>query len=158
MIEKYIHWELRANVNYTQFKPVDILRRGCRLETLKGHLKLTGTCICFLCFWQNFLNGKYGHLAPWIGLHRESSEQPWMWTDNTEYNNLYVFRMLFLLLCSCVVIVWVVVVKGERLSHVKRMELGREKPLDWRCALVLVVCYMQQSVPSNFTSQQIYIC
>ncbi|XP_076796751.1 C-type lectin domain family 2 member E-like [Arvicanthis niloticus] len=23
----------------------------------------------------------------WIGLHRESSEHPWRWTDNTEYNN-----------------------------------------------------------------------
>ncbi|KAK7799773.1 hypothetical protein U0070_002897, partial [Myodes glareolus] len=43
------------------------------------------------CFY-NFLNGNYGHLAPWIGLHRESSEQPWMWTDNTEYNNLVPIR------------------------------------------------------------------
>jgi hypothetical protein len=40
----------------------------------------------------------------WIGLHRESSEHPWKWTDNTEYNNMYVFTMFFLLLCSCVVI------------------------------------------------------
>ena len=78
-----------------------------------------------------------------------------MWTDNTEYNNLYVFRMLFLLLCSCFVIVRVVVVKGERLSHVKRTELEREKPLGWRCALGLVVCYMESPVSISW---QIYIC
>ena len=40
----------------------------------------------------------------WIGLHRDSSEHPWRWTDNTEYNNTYVFTKFFLLLCSCVVI------------------------------------------------------
>ncbi|KAK7797534.1 hypothetical protein U0070_000966, partial [Myodes glareolus] len=36
----------------------------------------------------NFLNRFKGDSAAWIGLHRESSEHPWMWTDNTEYNNL----------------------------------------------------------------------
>ncbi|XP_049989540.1 C-type lectin domain family 2 member E-like [Alexandromys fortis] len=40
----------------------------------------------------DFLNRTYGHSAAWIGLHRESSEQPWMWTDNTEYNNLTLIR------------------------------------------------------------------
>ncbi|XP_041488965.1 C-type lectin domain family 2 member E-like [Microtus oregoni] len=28
----------------------------------------------------------------WIGLHRESPEHPWMWTNNTEYNNLVPVR------------------------------------------------------------------
>ncbi|XP_057643733.1 C-type lectin domain family 2 member E-like [Chionomys nivalis] len=40
----------------------------------------------------NFLNRLKGDSAAWIGLHRESSEQPWMWTDNTEYNNLIPIR------------------------------------------------------------------
>ncbi|KAM7335550.1 hypothetical protein ACRRTK_006027 [Alexandromys fortis] len=40
----------------------------------------------------DFLNRLKGDIAAWIGLHRESSEQPWMWTDNTEYNNLILIR------------------------------------------------------------------
>ncbi|XP_057628923.1 C-type lectin domain family 2 member E-like [Chionomys nivalis] len=40
----------------------------------------------------DFLNRKNGISAAWIGLHRESSEQPWMWADNTEYNNLIPIR------------------------------------------------------------------
>ncbi|KAK7799775.1 hypothetical protein U0070_002899, partial [Myodes glareolus] len=40
----------------------------------------------------NFLNRFKKDSAAWIGLHRESSEQPWMWTDNTEYNNLVPTR------------------------------------------------------------------
>ncbi|XP_075838761.1 C-type lectin domain family 2 member F-like [Microtus pennsylvanicus] len=40
----------------------------------------------------NFLNRYKGDSAAWIGLHRESSEHPWMWTDNTEYNNLISIR------------------------------------------------------------------
>ncbi|CAO2606786.1 C-type lectin domain family 2 member G [Lemmus lemmus] len=40
----------------------------------------------------NFLNRLKWYSAAWIGLHRESSEHPWMWTDNTEYNNLTLIR------------------------------------------------------------------
>ncbi|CAO2606788.1 C-type lectin domain family 2 member D2 [Lemmus lemmus] len=40
----------------------------------------------------NFLHRHKGDSAAWIGLHRESSEHPWMWTDNTEYNNLVPIR------------------------------------------------------------------
>ncbi|XP_005372431.1 C-type lectin domain family 2 member E-like, partial [Microtus ochrogaster] len=40
----------------------------------------------------NFLNRLKGYSATWIGLHRKSSEHPWMWTDNTEYNNLVPIR------------------------------------------------------------------
>ncbi|XP_007651343.1 C-type lectin domain family 2 member E [Cricetulus griseus] len=36
----------------------------------------------------NFLKRYKGPSDHWIGLHRESPEDPWMWTDNTEYNNL----------------------------------------------------------------------
>ncbi|XP_076796758.1 C-type lectin domain family 2 member D11-like isoform X1 [Arvicanthis niloticus] len=36
----------------------------------------------------NFLRRYKGIFDHWIGLHRESSEHPWKWTDNTEYNNL----------------------------------------------------------------------
>ncbi|XP_035292855.1 C-type lectin domain family 2 member D11-like isoform X1 [Cricetulus griseus] len=32
-----------------------------------------------------FLNRYKGTFDYWIGLHRESPEHPWMWTDNTEY-------------------------------------------------------------------------
>nr|XP_048296049.1 C-type lectin domain family 2 member E-like [Myodes glareolus] len=39
----------------------------------------------------NFLKRYKGASDYWIGLHRESPEHPWTWTDNTEYNNLYVF-------------------------------------------------------------------
>ncbi|XP_041489040.1 C-type lectin domain family 2 member G-like isoform X3 [Microtus oregoni] len=53
----------------------------------------------------NFLKRYKGPFDHWISLHRESSHHPWMWADNTEYNNLYVLRMLFLLLCSSVVTV-----------------------------------------------------
>ncbi|KAK7799772.1 hypothetical protein U0070_002896, partial [Myodes glareolus] len=38
------------------------------------------------------LNRFKGDSTAWIGLHRESSEYPWMWTDNTEYNNLVPIR------------------------------------------------------------------
>ncbi|XP_057618192.1 C-type lectin domain family 2 member E-like [Chionomys nivalis] len=40
----------------------------------------------------DFLYRKNGYSPAWIGLHRESSEQPWMWTDNTEYKNLVLIR------------------------------------------------------------------
>ncbi|XP_076422139.1 C-type lectin domain family 2 member E-like [Peromyscus maniculatus bairdii] len=36
----------------------------------------------------NFLMRYKGDSAHWIGLHRESTQHPWRWTDNTEYNNL----------------------------------------------------------------------
>uniref|UniRef100_A0A8C6GSW0 C-type lectin domain-containing protein n=1 Tax=Mus spicilegus TaxID=10103 RepID=A0A8C6GSW0_MUSSI len=52
----------------------------------------------------NFLMRYKANFDSWIGLHRESSEHPWKWADNTEYNNTYVFTKFFLLLCSCVVI------------------------------------------------------
>ncbi|CAH7423273.1 C-type lectin domain family 2 member D11 [Phodopus roborovskii] len=35
----------------------------------------------------NFLKRYKGTFDHWIGLHRESPEHPWMWTDNTEYNS-----------------------------------------------------------------------
>ncbi|XP_038963830.1 C-type lectin domain family 2 member D11 isoform X1 [Rattus norvegicus] len=34
----------------------------------------------------NFLSRYKGSFDYWIGLHRESSEHPWKWTDNTQYN------------------------------------------------------------------------
>ncbi|XP_034367379.1 C-type lectin domain family 2 member E-like [Arvicanthis niloticus] len=40
----------------------------------------------------NFLKRYNGPSDHWIGLHRESSEHPWIWTDNTEYNNLVLTR------------------------------------------------------------------
>ncbi|XP_049989419.1 C-type lectin domain family 2 member D11-like [Alexandromys fortis] len=40
----------------------------------------------------NFLNRYKGPFDHWIGLHRESSHHPWMWTDTTEYNNLTLIR------------------------------------------------------------------
>ncbi|OBS69954.1 hypothetical protein A6R68_01505, partial [Neotoma lepida] len=36
----------------------------------------------------NFLKRYKGASDHWIGLHRESPELPWRWTDNTKYNNL----------------------------------------------------------------------
>uniref|UniRef100_A0A8C8UL49 C-type lectin domain-containing protein n=1 Tax=Peromyscus maniculatus bairdii TaxID=230844 RepID=A0A8C8UL49_PERMB len=36
----------------------------------------------------NFLMRYKGDSTHWIGLHRESTQHPWRWTDNTEYNNL----------------------------------------------------------------------
>ncbi|XP_060240256.1 C-type lectin domain family 2 member E-like isoform X2 [Meriones unguiculatus] len=36
----------------------------------------------------NFLKRYTGASDHWIGLHRDSSEHPWRWTDNPEYNNL----------------------------------------------------------------------
>ncbi|XP_038175178.1 C-type lectin domain family 2 member E-like [Arvicola amphibius] len=38
----------------------------------------------------NFLKRYKGASDHWIGLHRESPEHPWTWTDNTEYNNLFL--------------------------------------------------------------------
>ncbi|XP_052577542.1 C-type lectin domain family 2 member E-like [Peromyscus californicus insignis] len=40
----------------------------------------------------NFLMRYKGDSAHWIGLHRESTQHPWRWTDNTEYNNLVPIR------------------------------------------------------------------
>ncbi|XP_075838737.1 C-type lectin domain family 2 member D11-like isoform X2 [Microtus pennsylvanicus] len=40
----------------------------------------------------NFLKRYKGTFEHWISLHRESSHQPWMWADNTEYNNLVPIR------------------------------------------------------------------
>ncbi|XP_051029215.1 C-type lectin domain family 2 member H [Phodopus roborovskii] len=40
----------------------------------------------------NFLKRFKGDSDCWIGLHRESSGHPWMWTDNTDYNNLTSIR------------------------------------------------------------------
>uniref|UniRef100_A0A8J8YB25 C-type lectin domain family 2 member D2 like 1 n=1 Tax=Rattus norvegicus TaxID=10116 RepID=A0A8J8YB25_RAT len=40
----------------------------------------------------NFLKRYKGSSGYWIGLHRESSEHPWKWTDNTQYNNLVPIR------------------------------------------------------------------
>ncbi|XP_076422142.1 C-type lectin domain family 2 member D11-like isoform X3 [Peromyscus maniculatus bairdii] len=51
----------------------------------------------------NFLKRYKGTFDYWIGLRRNSPEHPWRWTDNTEYNSLYVLKLLFLLPCSCVV-------------------------------------------------------
>ncbi|OBS77568.1 hypothetical protein A6R68_20043, partial [Neotoma lepida] len=51
----------------------------------------------------NLLKNKTETFQHWIGLQRESRQHSWRWTDNTDYNNLYVFRPLFLLLYSCVV-------------------------------------------------------
>ncbi|KAK7799780.1 hypothetical protein U0070_002904 [Myodes glareolus] len=36
----------------------------------------------------NFLKRCASYPAHWIGLYRESTEHPWKWIDNTEYNNL----------------------------------------------------------------------
>ncbi|CAO2606791.1 C-type lectin domain family 2 member D-related protein [Lemmus lemmus] len=40
----------------------------------------------------NFLKIYKGPFDHWIGLQRESSEQPWMWINKTEYNNLVPIR------------------------------------------------------------------
>ncbi|KAL1763038.1 C-type lectin domain family 2 member D11 [Sigmodon hispidus] len=51
----------------------------------------------------NFLERYKGPSDHWIGLHRDSSELPWMWTNNTKYDNSYAFRLLFLLMCCDIV-------------------------------------------------------
>ncbi|XP_036037852.1 C-type lectin domain family 2 member E-like [Onychomys torridus] len=40
----------------------------------------------------SFLMRYKGDSAHWIGLHRESTQHSWRWTDNTEYNNLGFIR------------------------------------------------------------------
>ncbi|XP_051011403.1 C-type lectin domain family 2 member D11-like isoform X1 [Acomys russatus] len=40
----------------------------------------------------NFLRRYKGTFDYWIGLHRESLEDPWTWTDSTKYNNLLPIR------------------------------------------------------------------
>ncbi|XP_005369332.1 C-type lectin domain family 2 member E-like [Microtus ochrogaster] len=40
----------------------------------------------------DFLRTHMGPFNHWIGLHRESQEQPWRWTDNTEYNKIVLTR------------------------------------------------------------------
>uniref|UniRef100_A0A8C6GKR3 C-type lectin domain-containing protein n=1 Tax=Mus spicilegus TaxID=10103 RepID=A0A8C6GKR3_MUSSI len=39
----------------------------------------------------NFLK-RHMNSNHWIGLHRDSSEHPWRWTDNTEYNNTFLIQ------------------------------------------------------------------
>ncbi|XP_076796740.1 uncharacterized protein LOC117715751 isoform X2 [Arvicanthis niloticus] len=41
----------------------------------------------------DFLRSYKGGTDCWIGLHRESSEHPWRWTDNTEYNNWHSLHL-----------------------------------------------------------------
>ncbi|XP_057632643.1 C-type lectin domain family 2 member H-like [Chionomys nivalis] len=36
----------------------------------------------------NFMKRYASYPIRWIGLYRESSQHPWKWTDNTEYNHL----------------------------------------------------------------------
>ncbi|KAK7799781.1 hypothetical protein U0070_002905 [Myodes glareolus] len=52
----------------------------------------------------NFLKRYGGYPCYWIGLHRESLQHPWKWIDNSDYNNMYVFIALFLLLFACVAV------------------------------------------------------
>uniref|UniRef100_A0A8C8W7S9 C-type lectin domain-containing protein n=1 Tax=Peromyscus maniculatus bairdii TaxID=230844 RepID=A0A8C8W7S9_PERMB len=40
----------------------------------------------------DFLNGHKNDSAYWIGLHRESTQHPWTWTDNTKYNDSVPIR------------------------------------------------------------------
>ncbi|XP_057644107.1 C-type lectin domain family 2 member H-like [Chionomys nivalis] len=40
----------------------------------------------------NFLKRYNGDSDHWIDLHTESPKNPWMWTNNTEYNNLDPIR------------------------------------------------------------------
>ncbi|XP_035304627.1 C-type lectin domain family 2 member H-like isoform X2 [Cricetulus griseus] len=40
----------------------------------------------------NFLKRYKGPSDHWIGLHRKSAEQDWMWPDNTQYNNMVPTR------------------------------------------------------------------
>ncbi|XP_037059994.1 C-type lectin domain family 2 member D11-like isoform X2 [Peromyscus leucopus] len=40
----------------------------------------------------NFLIRYKGDSTHWIGLHRETSQNPWRWTDSTKYNNLVPIR------------------------------------------------------------------
>ncbi|XP_060240246.1 C-type lectin domain family 2 member D11-like isoform X2 [Meriones unguiculatus] len=40
----------------------------------------------------DFLSRYKGTLDYWIGLHRESPQLPWRWTDNTEYNSTFPIR------------------------------------------------------------------
>ncbi|XP_021020709.1 C-type lectin domain family 2 member D-like isoform X1 [Mus caroli] len=40
----------------------------------------------------NFLMRLKANFDCWIGLHRESSQHAWKWTDNTEYNNMIPIR------------------------------------------------------------------
>ncbi|EDM01755.1 rCG64336 [Rattus norvegicus] len=40
----------------------------------------------------NFLKRYKGPSNHWIGLHRASTEHPWIWTDNTKYNNMVLTR------------------------------------------------------------------
>ncbi|XP_041486395.1 C-type lectin domain family 2 member D11-like [Microtus oregoni] len=40
----------------------------------------------------NFLKRYKGTFDYWIGLHRESSQHPWRWMDNTEYNSSIPIR------------------------------------------------------------------
>ncbi|XP_051011406.1 C-type lectin domain family 2 member D11-like [Acomys russatus] len=40
----------------------------------------------------SFLRRYKGTFDYWIGLHRESLEDPWTWTDSTKYNNLLAIR------------------------------------------------------------------
>ncbi|XP_021482122.2 C-type lectin domain family 2 member D11-like [Meriones unguiculatus] len=39
-----------------------------------------------------FLRRYKGTFDYWIGLHRESPQLPWRWTDNTEYNSTFPIR------------------------------------------------------------------
>ncbi|CAO2606814.1 C-type lectin domain family 2 member G, partial [Lemmus lemmus] len=41
----------------------------------------------------NFLKRYVGYPCYWIGLYRESLQHPWKWTDDSEYNDMYVLEV-----------------------------------------------------------------
>ncbi|CAO2606813.1 C-type lectin domain family 2 member E [Lemmus lemmus] len=51
---------------------------------------------------MNFLKRYVGYPCYWIGLYRESLQHPWKWTDDSEYNDMYVFIPLFFKMLACV--------------------------------------------------------
>jgi hypothetical protein len=115
--------------------------------------KETHVLLAFCVLLQNFLMRYKGTFDFWIGLHRESSERAWKWTDNTEYNNTDVFTMFVLLLCSCVVMCVSCGYEGWKPVSCETNCTGKEEK-KWTLGLEMwlrgrACVYMQQSIPKE---------
>lgn len=105
----------------------------------------------FNVLWQNFLKTYAWKFQYWIGLHRESLQHPWKWINSTEYNNLYVFRPVFFLLCSyivmCELCLWEIkisVMWCQLFWKARNISL-----CSWGWLWVMVYAYVQEPIPSK---------
>lgn len=151
-------WLVQLQICAPQFLPPVISRGSCG-EIPGSSETETHAFSAFCVLLQNFLSRYKGSFDYWIGLHRESSEHPWKWTDNTQYNYSYVSQCFFF---YCVHVLWGVCVlwPWEMKVSVTWSQVYWERrkiyePLSWMCGSeVESVFACNSQSPGNCTSPQ----